>query len=122
MKKILIIDDEHVIRSMLRSFFEKFNYEVLEASNGNQGVALFKEHKPDLIITDLVMPEKEGLETIREIRKLDHNIKIIAMSGGGIASSDSYLQVAKKFGAQYSFDKPINLEELLAAVKSLLGD
>jgi DNA-binding response OmpR family regulator len=122
MKKILIIDDEQVIRTLLTHLFEKYNYEVLEASNGNKGLALFKEHNPDLIITDLIMPEKEGLETIREIRKTDQDVKIIAMSGGGTASLGTYLKAAKKLGAQYSFDKPFKIKELLAAVQSLLDD
>ncbi len=122
MKKILIIDDEPVIRIMLTQLFEKNNYEVLEASDGNIGIALFKKHKPDLVITDLIMPEKEGLETIREIRESDQNIKIIAISGGGTVNSETYLQAAEKLGAQYSFEKPLKIDELLSAVKGLLND
>lgn len=122
MEKILIIDDEEFIRKMLRKLFEKNNYEVIDAINGSQGVQLFKEHHPDLIITDLIMPEKEGLETIIEIRKLNSDIKIIAMSGGGIVEPEMYLNLSKKFGAQYSFAKPIDNEELLLAVKNLLSN
>lgn len=120
MKKILIIDDETSFRKILKKLLEKNSYKVIDAQNGNQGIKLFKELSPDLIITDLVMPEKEGLETIKEIRGLNPDIKIIAMSGGGVGEAGLYLNMAKKFGAQYSFAKPIDNEELLLAVKNLL--
>ena len=120
MTKILIIDDEEPIRKMLRMLLEKNGYDVMDAHNGIQGVKLFKEHGPDIIITDLIMPDKEGLETIREIKKINPNIKIIAMSGGGVVDPDIYLDMAKKFGAQYSFAKPVNNDELLSTIKKLL--
>ncbi len=120
MKKILIIDDEALIRKMLGKLFEKNGYEVLAAHNGNQGIQLFKDHDPDLVVTDLIMPEKEGMETIRDIRKLNPEVKIIAISGGGVVDPELYLTLARKFGAQYSFSKPIDNEKLLLAVKALL--
>ena len=121
MIKILIIDDEELIRKMLRKLFKKNGYDVMEAHNGNQGIKLFKDYDPDLIITDLIMPEKEGLETIKKIKKLNPEIKIIAISGGGVVDPSMYLKLAKKFGAQYSFKKPIENEKLLMAVKNLLN-
>jgi YesN/AraC family two-component response regulator len=120
MTKILIIDDETHIRKMLKNLFERNGYETIAAEDGIQGIKLFKEHRPDLIITDLIMPEKEGLETIKEIKKLNPDTKIIAMSGGGVVDPETYLNIAKKFGAQYSFSKPIDNEELLLAVQNLL--
>ncbi len=121
MKKILIIDDEAFIRKMLGKMLAKNNYEVMDAPDGVQGMKRFKEQAPDLIITDLIMPEKEGLETIREIKKLDPKVKIIAMSGGGVVDPEMYLELARKFGAQYSFTKPIDNKALLSKVKQLLG-
>ncbi len=122
MVKILIIDDEAPIRKMFRKLFEQHNYNVLDAVNGKQGMDIFKEQGADLIITDLLMPEKDGLETIREIRKLNTDIKIIAISGGGLMDQKMYLGMAKKFGAHHIFTKPVDNDELLSTVKRLLGD
>lgn len=118
---ILIIDDESPVRVMLKKLFERNGYQTLEASGGTQGIKLFNEHRPDLIITDLIMPEKEGLELIRELKKKDPDVKIIAISGGGIADPEMYLTVAVKFGALRSFVKPIDNELLLKTVKELLS-
>ena len=113
MEKILIIDDEAPIRKMLTKLFEKNNYEVILAINGNQGIKLFKENSPDLIITDLIMPEKEGLETIREIREINPDMKIIAISGGGAVDPEIYLNLALKLGALETFTKPVYSDILL---------
>lgn len=120
MKKILIIDDEASIRKFLRLLFEKNGYEVIEAVNGNQGVKVFKEQGADLIVTDLVMPEKEGLETIRDIIKMYPETIIIAMSGGGVIPPEAYLKMAERFGAKYVFSKPFDKDLLLEKVKELL--
>ncbi len=120
METILIIDDELAICKLLRQILEKDGYTVLEAANGDQGLALFEQHHPDLIITDLIMPGKEGLETIREIRKTNTDVKIIAISGGGISDPQLYLDFAKKFGAQMTFSKPIDNKEIITAVRHLL--
>ncbi len=120
MEKILIIDDEAPIRKMLTKLFEKNNYEVILAINGNQGIKLFKENSPDLIITDLIMPEKEGLETIREIREINPDMKIIAISGGGVVDPEIYLNLASKLGAVRTFTKPVDNDILLSAIKELL--
>ena len=121
MAKILIVDDETPIRKMLRKLFEKNGYEVVDACNGHEGIKLFKEHEPDLIITDLIMPEKEGLETIREIKELNPAAKIIALSGGGMANPETYLTLAEKFGAVRAFSKPIDSKLLLSAIKEILS-
>ena len=120
MKTVLVIDDETSICKLIRRILEKKGYRVLEAFNGDQGMKLFNEHHPDLIITDLIMPEKEGLETIREIRKIDADVNFIAISGGGISNPSLYLDFAKKFGAQEIFSKPIDNKDLISAVDRLL--
>ncbi|MCP3872548.1 MAG: response regulator [Desulfobacteraceae bacterium] len=120
MKKILVIDDEKSVRELLKMFFERNDYNVLSASDGKQGIKLYKENKVDLIITDIIMPEKEGLETIREFKSIDPDIKIIAISGGGNVDPETYLGLAKKMGALYTFSKPLDNKTLLSAVNTLL--
>ncbi len=121
MKKILIIDDEKSIRSMLMQLFEKNNYEVTLARDGQQGIKLYKENRPDIIITDLIMPEKEGLETIKELKALNPDVKIIAMSGGGTVDPGTYLDLAKRMGALCTFSKPIDNKLLVSTVKELIA-
>ncbi len=120
MAHILIIDDELQIRLMLRKLFESEGYTVTEASDGIGGIKRYHENPADLIITDLIMPEKEGIETIRELKKKYPDVKIIAMSGGGKGNPDGYLNLAKKLGAIQTFEKPIRKEELLKAVNNLI--
>ena len=121
MKKILIIDDEKSIRSMLMQLFERNNYEVTLARDGQQGIKLYKENRPDIIITDLIMPEKEGLETIKELKALNPDVKIIAMSGGGTVDPGTYLDLAKRMGALCTFSKPIDNKLLVSTVKELIA-
>ena len=120
MPQILIIDDEEQIRAVFREMLERSGYEVFEASNGEEGLMLQREQPADLIITDLIMPEKEGLETIRELRQEFPEVKIIAVSGGGRIGPAQYLDVARKLGAACTLDKPVDLEKLLQAVQSVL--
>ncbi len=120
MSQILIIDDDTQIRLLLRKLFFKEGYEVLEASNGKAGMKLYRESHADLVITDLIMPEKEGLETIIELRKNSPKVKVIAISGGGRISPEDYLPMAKELGAHLTFSKPFELEEMLDAVHMLL--
>jgi DNA-binding response OmpR family regulator len=122
MPKILIIDDEAEIRTVLREIFEFNGYEVIEAGDGNAGVRQFEATQPDLVISDIVMPDQEGIFAIMEIRKKKPGTKIIAMSGGGLmATPDEYLHVAQKLGADLVFMKPLDLAELLKAVRTLLA-
>ncbi len=122
MAKILIIDDEAPIRKMLTILFERHQYIVKDACDGKQGLLVAKNFSPDLIITDLLMPEKEGLETIQEVKKLYPDIKIIAISGGGVVQPEMYLKLAQRVGADKSFTKPIDSKTLLSAVKLLIED
>ncbi len=121
MEKILVIDDEPVIRILLRQLFEQAGYEVLDACDGKQGVACFKNQNPDLVITDLIMPEEEGLEAIKQIKQLKPDAKIIAISGGGVGSAQIYLDLAKRMGAQHTFEKPFDAKQVLATVQALLA-
>lgn len=120
MKHILIIDDEPSIRLMLRKLLEFEGYEVSEASDGNQAIHRYNEKQPDLIITDLIMPEKEGLETMTELFKKNPELKIIAMSGGGRSKPGGYLHTAKLLGAIETFEKPIRKNELIEAIKKVI--
>ncbi len=120
MAHILIVDDEPQIRTMLRKLFESEGYKVTDASDGKEGIRLFRENPADLIITDLIMPEKEGIETITELKKEYPDVKIIAVSGGGKGNLDGYLHLAKKLGAMQTFKKPVRNEEMLKAIKNLI--
>lgn len=120
MARILIIDDDVQTLNMLRQMLEREGYEVMDAPDGKEGLKRYRENPTDLIITDLIMPEKEGIETIRELRRDFPDIKIIAMSGGGRVVPGDYLHMARMLGAQHTFAKPIEREELLAAVRELL--
>jgi len=121
MSRILIIDDEPQIRNMLKDLFEDEGYDVVTAEDGDIGLRLYREQAADLIITDLIMPEKEGIEVIREIRKDNPETKIIAISGGGRIGPQNYLTFAQKFGAHLAFRKPVESVELLNAVSLLLS-
>lgn len=121
MQRILIIDDDHHILLMIKKMLERAGYEVDLASNGNEGLDLFKRIQADLVITDIIMPEKEGLETIREMKRLSPDLKIIAMSGGGKISADNYLETAKIFGASRVLAKPFSQKTMVMAVIDLLG-
>ena len=120
MASILIIDDELQIRVMMRRILEKVGYEVYEASDGKEGIKLFRDKPTDLVITDIIMPEKEGLETILDLRHDFPKIKIIAISGGGKTGLPNFLPAAKKFGAIKTLPKPFGKDDLLKMVKEVL--
>jgi len=120
MVRILIIGDDVQTLNMLRQMLEREGYEVVEAPDGKEGLRRYRESPTDLIITDIIMPEKEGIETIMELRRDFPDVKIIAMSGGGRNNPKAYLDIAENLGAQYTFAKPVEREELLKAVRELL--
>lgn len=120
MSQILIIDDEPQIRLLLKKMFEREGFNVILASDGNEGVSSFKKNRIDLVITDIIMPEKEGIEIIQEIKNESPDTPIIAISGGGKNSPDTYLNIAKFLGAHKVFEKPVEKKELLNAVKAAL--
>ena len=121
MKKILIIDDDELIIMTLRNVLTKEGFEVFKAENGNIGLELYKTHKPDLVITDMLMPDKEGLETISELKAIAPNCKIIAMSGGGSTQNMTFLELAKKIGADRVMQKPVRPADIIQTVKGLMN-
>jgi DNA-binding response OmpR family regulator len=97
-------------------------YDVEDAAGGTEALEAFRRQPRDLVITDIVMGDGEGLDMIRALRKLDAHIKIIAMSGGGLGKSNDYLNLADKFGATTVLAKPFTGAEVLAVVASVLAD
>ena len=120
MARILIIDDETQIRSMLRLMLERVGYEVIEAADGMDGIRQYRDNPADLIITDLIMPNKDGIGMIIELKKEFPQVKIIAMSGGGVNRPEGYLDGDQKLGATRTLTKPIDREKMLQAVKETL--
>ena len=120
--KILVIDDDAQIRYLLRQVMEWAGFEVIEADNGRVGMAKQRLHQADLVITDLIMPEQEGLETITTLKKEFPQLKIVAISGGGRIGPEAYLPAAQELGAHRIFSKPFDVLELTRAVKELLAD
>jgi len=120
MTKILVIEDDGSFRSVLVQMLEKAKYEVQSAPDGNRALEICEYFAPDLVLTDIIMPDKEGLETIQEITSTYPQIKIIAMSGGGRFGPDSYLPLAKKLGARKTLQKPFMRDELLKAISEVL--
>jgi len=120
--RILVVDDESEIRSLVSRILKQAGHEVIEAADGNEGTRLFRENLPELLITDIIMPEKEGIETIMELRRDFPNVKIIAISGGGKAlARDTCLRFAKGLGANGALAKPFSRQELLDAVQEVLN-
>ncbi|MDH3392079.1 MAG: response regulator [Desulfobulbaceae bacterium] len=120
--RILIIDDDEQMRDLLYKAMQWAGFEVMAAENGRQGQQLFEELPADLIITDLIMPEQEGLETIHILKQNDPAVKIIAISGGGRIGPEAYLPAAKELGADRVFSKPFDIKELVTTVQKLLGN
>jgi DNA-binding NtrC family response regulator len=120
MARILVIDDEPQMRTMLRQMLERAGYDIVAAPDGKKAMELFRRQTPDLVITDMLMPEKDGIETIIEMKGESTRVKIIAVSGGGHIGPDDYLYMAKKLGVVRTFSKPIAMEALLAAVREAL--
>jgi two-component system response regulator (stage 0 sporulation protein F) len=115
MATILIIDDEEPIRALLRFALEAAGYEVTEAANGRQGLDLYRQSPKDLIITDIAMPELNGLDLLLDLTREFLRAKVIAISGVG--GEDNVLEVAKFLGARRTFEKPFSMPRLLDAVR-----
>ena len=117
---ILVIDDEVEICSTLRDILTREGYNVLTAPNGRKGLQHYHDHQVDLVITDVLMPEMDGLEVVRTLRRLSSTLLIIVMSGGGNRDLDFWVE-AKEFGATQTIAKPFRLEEVVAMVHRLFG-
>ncbi|HWE73740.1 MAG TPA: response regulator [Stellaceae bacterium] len=120
-QKILVIDDSPIVRQTLAAILRHNGYEIELAEDGKRGVAAFRAGAPDLVITDLIMPEKEGLETIRDIRRDNPDAKIVAISGGARTGHADFLRMAQAFGAVAVIAKPFATQEVVDCVKTCLG-
>lgn len=121
MTRVLVIDDDPLVRATLRAILDAAGFEVVLASDGLDGLAEFKRRRADLVITDIVMPDMEGIETIRQLRAHEPPVPILAISGGGRGVPLDYLRMAQQLGATASLSKPFEADEFLAAVDCCLG-
>jgi CheY-like chemotaxis protein len=121
MARVLVIDDDAEIRKLIRAMLAELQAEVIEADNGEAGIAALAAQPADLVITDLLMPTKDGVETIIEIRRRFPDTKVIAMSGGGRVRDMSFLDFAGKVGATATLAKPFRKADLQSLVTKLLG-
>jgi DNA-binding NtrC family response regulator len=121
MSYILIIDDEHSIRELLSDVFSSAGYDVGVAESGLQGIRMVSARKPDLVVTDILMPDKEGLETILELKRSAPDLPIFAMSGGSLNGPIDVLGMARRFGAIRVYPKPFDPFDMLQAIQAQLG-
>jgi DNA-binding NtrC family response regulator len=121
MATILIIDDDKTIVRLLSDVMRNDGYDIFTASNGKQGIQLLSQYAVDLVITDLIMHEMDGMQVISNIKSYYEDIKIIAISGGGKTGPESYLPLAKIIGANEVIKKPFNINQLRTTVRQLLS-
>ena len=121
--RLLVIDDDNLVRAALTDMLQTAGFEVVTASNGRLGLELLDTTPVDAVITDILMPEQEGLETIREARQRFPDIRILAISGGGAGGGETQLlRFAESFGADQTLSKPFTGSQLVAAVRNLLAN
>ncbi|MEO5330648.1 MAG: response regulator [Magnetococcus sp. YQC-5] len=121
MARILVVDDDPLIRNLLREILEQAGHEVAEAANGRVGLRLVRQHPPDLVMTDILMPEKDGVELIMELKELVPAVRIVAMSGGGRGLDAAFnLRMAMDFGANRLLVKPFSRQQALEVVHEAL--
>lgn len=120
MARILVVDDNDEVRRMMRQALELHGHDVMDAGNGVEALAQFRRKVTDLVVTDVVMPDMEGLQTIIELRALDAGVKILAISGGGTFVPDGYLKSAEMLGADKGLEKPFTVQQLVDSVDQLL--
>ena len=114
--KILVIDDEDLVRRTVMKILRSDGHEVVCAANGMAGMSLFRAEQPDVVITDIIMPEQEGIETILSIRREHPGVRIIAISGGGQIGDTEVLKMARLLGADDVIAKPFRAKDLLSRV------
>jgi DNA-binding response OmpR family regulator len=119
--RILLIEDNESIRTVLRENLVHSGHTVIEACDGREGLALFRQTGADLVVTDIVMPEKEGLEVLIELRNSQPRVKVIVMSGAGLGGVTDYLATARLLGAAKVLRKPFATSVLLAAIDEVLS-
>ena len=113
---ILLIDDSPDVRAVLRVALESEGYSVLEAADGRDGVRLYRERRPALVLVDIVMPEKDGIETVREILAIDPAAVIFTMTGKD--GAEDHNEVARMLGAKRGFRKPLSVQSILSAIRA----
>lgn len=121
MATLLVVDDDQQVRKMLGITLKRAGYEVMICPDGDEAIEMLRREKVDLVITDIIMPEKEGLATIIDIKKTFPDLPVIAISGGGKVGPESYLNMAHELGAVETFTKPIPTPDLLAAIERQLS-
>jgi CheY-like chemotaxis protein len=119
--KLLVIDDEKLARLTIRKILERVGHDVVEATNGADGIAMFRANPCELVVTDIVMPEKEGVETIKELKRDFPEVPVIAISGGGRTRNLDFLKLAMQNGADMVLAKPFSHEDLSTAVANVLA-
>lgn len=117
MARIVLIDDEAQLRDLIALMLQRWGHEVFPEPDGRKGMQRVRACSPDLVITDIIMPDQEGIGTILELRGAHRGVKIIAISGGGRNSGQDYLALAKKLGADCVLEKPFERQELKAALE-----
>jgi CheY-like chemotaxis protein len=120
--RILLIDDEAPVLHTLQMLLEESGYAVTVARNGKDGVTAFRTVRPDLVLTDIIMPDQEGIETIMQIRRDSPDARIIAMSGGGRIGNSDFLAIASALGANATIAKPFDVDDLLILVERTLSE
>ena len=122
MPGVLIVEDDKELREMLKMSLLRRHFTVLEAENGKEAITHFKPALTDLVVTDLIMPEEDGLKVVIKLRELKPSIKIIAISGGGKVGPGSYLNLAKALGADAIYSKPFSINDLTTKIEQLLDN
>jgi CheY-like chemotaxis protein len=122
MPGVLIVEDDKELREMLKMSLLRKGYTVLEAENGKEAISHFKPLITDLVVTDLIMPEEDGIKVVIRLRELKPSIKIIAISGGGKVGPGSYLNLAKALGADAIYSKPFSIKDLIVKIEQLLNN
>ncbi len=120
MARILLIDDDDAFRNALRLTLIHHGHTVTEARDGKEGIKLFPSISADLVITDIVMPEKEGLEVLMELKKSSPSVKVIAISGGGHLSAEDCLRIAQRMGAVKVLKKPFLSADIMSAINDIV--
>jgi CheY-like chemotaxis protein len=122
MPGVLIVEDDKELREMLKMSLLRRGFAVQEAENGKEAISHFKPLITDLVVTDLIMPEEDGIKVVIKLRELKPAIKIIAISGGGKVGPGSYLNLAKALGADAVYSKPFSIKDLIVKIEELLGN
>ncbi len=120
MATILLVEDDDLVRDMLTQILERASHQVICAANGEEATEALKNAKPDIMVTDIIMPKKSGITLISEVRNRHPQMEIIAISGGGRLDPTGYLDLSETLGASVSFEKPIDNTALLMAIDLLL--